>query len=277
MHARLKQIYPALLLAVSFLVLYYPVIWKLVQDWEVDPNYSHGYFIPFIAGYMAWLKRDELKRAAGRGSNWGLALVLAGLLQYFVAWVGSEYFLQGTSMIVVLLGSVIYLRGGRVGGILLVPVLYLIFMIPLPAIIWNQLAFPLALLASKAAAGVIQLLGWSILREGNILTLPNITLQVADACSGLRSLTTLLALSALLAFISSLRTWKKWVLFLVAVPAALFCNVFRLIATAFLANCFGSQMAEGFIHEFSGLVVFILGLILLLLVQALLYRTGSDE
>lgn len=274
---RLNYIIPALLLSASLLLLYYPVIWKLILDWEVDPNYSHGYFIPFIAAYMIWTRKERLKQLPLKGTKWGIGLVILGLLQYFVSWVGSEYFLQGTSLILVLLGSVIFLWGTGAGYILLVPILYLIFMIPLPAIIWNQIAFPLALFASKGATEAIQSLGWSILREGNILHLPNITLQVADACSGLRSLTTLLALSALLAYISSLSVWKKWILFLAAVPVALLGNIFRLTATAFLANRYGSRMAEGFIHEFSGFVVFILGLVMLLLIQALLYRLGRGH
>ncbi|MFW5906500.1 MAG: exosortase/archaeosortase family protein [Desulfobia sp.] len=265
-----------LLLFASFLGLYYPVFLKLIQDWEVDPNYSHGYFIPLIAAYMIWLKKDELKQIDYRGTNWGLILVIPGLLQFFLAWVGSEYFLQGISLIVVLLGSVIYLWGGKAGHVLLVPILYLIFMIPLPAIIWNQLSFPLALTASKAATWVAGAMGLSILREGNVLTMPNITLQVAEACSGLRSLTTLLALSALLAYISSLKNWKKWVLFLAAVPVAVLGNIFRLTTTALLANRYGSHMAEGFIHEFSGMVVFIVGLIMLLLMLALLSRLGNQ-
>jgi exosortase len=139
-------------------------------------------------------------------------------------------------------------------------------MVPLPAIIWNKVAFPLSLFASMSAAQAIDLIGLSVLREGNIITLPNITLQVVEACSGLRSLVTLLAMSALLASMAPFRAYSQWILFLAAVPVALLCNVIRLVGTAILAHNFGAGMAQGFIHDFSGWLVFVLGLGLLLLV-----------
>jgi len=187
-----------------------------------------------------------------------------------LSWVGSEYFLQGTSIIVTLLGCILYLYGWKISWRTAIPILYLLFMIPLPAIIWNQIAFPLKLYASSAAAMMINTLGYTVLREGNILTLPNITLEVADACSGLRSLTSLLALSALLAYLADHGWLKKMIIFLSAVPIAIVCNIFRLTATAVLARHFGAAVAEGFIHEFSGIVVFVLGLIMLAGVRGLM-------
>ena len=259
-----------LLPIVTFIVLYYPVIQKLLQDWNQDANYSHGYFIPVMAGFMIWMQRERLQRALKRPSNTGLVVIVLGLLQFIVAWVGSEYFLQGTSIIVVLLGSVLYLWGWQVALLTLIPLAYLIFMVPLPAIIWNKLSFPLALFASKISADLVSGMGLTILREGNILTLPNITLQVADACSGLRSLTTLLALSAFVAFISDHTAGRKWILFLSGVPIAIASNIIRLAGTAFLARHYGATVAHGFIHDFSGWVVFVLGLGMLLGVNALL-------
>jgi exosortase len=150
-------------------------------------------------------------------------------------------------------------------------------MVPLPAIIWNKLAFPLALFASKISADLVGFMGLSILREGNILILPNITLQVVEACSGLRSLTTLLALSAFVAFFVDHPAWKKWLLFLSGVPIALASNVVRLAGTAVLARHFGSQAAHGFIHDFSGWVVFVLGLLMLLGVNAVLTKIGRRK
>lgn len=257
----------------SFLVLYYQVFLKLIQDWERDPNYSHGYFIPVLAVYMIWSRRQDIFQAGiAPHFFWGILLVLLGLLQLMLAWVGSEYFLQGASMIPVLLGISMLFWGPAVTGKMLVPIVYLIFMIPLPAIIWNQLAFPLALMASKVAAQTIDLMGLVILREGNILYLPNVTLQVEEACSGLRSLTTLFALSALVAYLCQLRQLSKWIIFLAAVPIAMVGNVLRLIATSVLARYFGPGMAEGFIHEFSGWVLFVFGLIVLVLLHNLLAR-----
>lgn len=259
----------------AFIFLYFPVMQKLIQDWNNDANYSHGFFIPFLAGFMLWMQRDRLRSTLKSPSNIGLGIIVLGLLQYIAAWVGSEYFLQGTSMIVVLLGSVLYLWGWRVALLSLVPLVYLVFMVPLPAIIWNKLSFPLALFASKVSADLVSAMGLSIMREGNILTLPNITLQVADACSGLRSLTTLLALSAFVAFISDHTGTKKWILFLAGVPIAIVSNIIRLTATAVLARHFGATVAHGFIHDFSGWVVFVIGLIMLLGVNAVLGKFGS--
>lgn len=264
--------YTGLLLG-SFALLYYRIFIKLIQDWEVDPNYSHGYFIPVLAIYMIWSKRQEIMDIRVDPSLfWGLLVLMAGLLQLMVAWVGSEYFLQGTSMILVLVGISLIFWGPGVTRKLLVPIAYLIFMIPLPAIIWDQLAFPLALMASKIAAFSVDAMGLSILREGNILYLPNVTLQVEEACSGLRSLTTLFALSALVAYLCHLRVSFKWILFLAAVPIALAGNALRLIATAILARHFGSGMAEGFIHELSGWVLFVFGLIILVLLHNLMAK-----
>lgn len=268
--SRLTSLGPWLILGLVLSGLYFPVLTRLLHDWDIDPNYSHGYFVPFIAGFMVWTRKDSLQLCPVRPCPWGLALVVLGLLQLFVAWVGSEYFLQGVSLIVVLTGTVLTLWGWPRTVFVLLPLIYLIFMIPLPAIIWNTIAFPLALFASKNAVSILDVLGFSVLREGNVITLPSITLQVVEACSGLRSLVTLLALSALVAFLTPMPIWRKWVLFLAAVPVALACNVLRLVATAVLAQYFGPGMAHGFMHDFSGFVVFGLGLGLLLLTAWLL-------
>jgi len=275
--SNLRPSIPFFALSASFLLLYYPVVVKLVQDWGVDDNYSHGYFIPFIAAYMVWQKKEELASAPKKGSLWGLVVVLMGLAQFALAWAGSEYFLQGTSIVVVLFGVVLFLWGSASTKIVWVPIAYLAFMVPLPAILWNKIAFPMKLFASKVAADAIQALGFTVLREGNILTLPNTVLEVADACSGLRSLTSLLALSAAMAYLASMGSWKKWLLFLSAAPIAVVCNVLRLIGTAVLARYYGAAVAEGFLHTFSGWLVFILGLAMLAAVYALLQRPRPTQ
>lgn len=269
--------YPLIALAAAFLLLYWPVFRKLLQDWGTDDNYSHGYFIPFIAGYMVWQRRDQLAEVVWKPAGWGLLVLLAGLCQLLLAWVGTEYFLQASSMLLVLFGTALFLAGTAITGQLAIPILYLLFMIPIPAILWNQVAFPMKLFASAAATEVIQAMGYTILREGNVLTLPNITLEVVDACSGLRSLTSLLALSGALAYLSNLSSVKKWILFLAAAPIAILSNVTRLTVTAILAKHYGAVAAEGFLHEFSGWLVFILGLALLLGVQAALASTGTKQ
>ena len=261
------------LLSLCFLLVYYQVILQLAYSWDNNPNYSHGYFIPFISAFMVWYKRGEIFGQEIRPRPvLGTLLILAGLMQLMVAWVGSEYFLQASSMIPVLIGLTLVFWGTAVTRKMLVPILFLIFMIPLPAILWNQLAFPLALMASKIGASAVDMMGLPILREGNILYLPNVTLQVEEACSGLRSLTTLFALSALIAYMSPLKRVSKLIIFLAAVPIALVGNIVRLIATAVLAKYFGSVVAEGFIHDFSGWLLFVFGLVFLMLLQSFLTK-----
>jgi len=265
-------------ITISFVLLFHEVLLKLVAIWETNPNYSHGYFIPFLAGLMIWLKRGEIFGVAIAPSlTWGVVFVLAGITQLFMGYLANVNFLSATSLIPVLLGISLFFWGTSVTRRLLVPVLFLIFMIPLPAIIWNQLAFPLSLMASKLSADFIHILGMPILREGNILYLPNVTLQVEEVCSGLRSLTTMFALSALVAYLSPLNRVFKLVVFLAAVPIAIAGNIVRLIATAILARHYGPVVAEGFIHDFSGWLIFVFGLIILLLLQMLLTRLDPEK
>lgn len=266
-----------LILSALFIALYYHVIAGMIHDWEVNKNYSHGYLIPFIAGYMIWNIRKELLQIEISPNNWGALLILAGAGQLIVAWVGSEYFLQRTSIIVILFGITLFLAGSTFARKLSIPLLYLIFMIPIPAIIWNKFAFPMKLFASYIAVHVVNAIGISILREGNILHLASTTLEVADACSGIRSLTSLLALSAAFVFFVNLTKWKKLVLFLSAVPIAIFTNVLRLTITAALASRYGEKVARGFLHDFSGWLIFMLGLVMLIGVNVLLSRTKKDS
>ncbi|WP_319586825.1 exosortase A [uncultured Desulfobulbus sp.] len=260
-----------LLLILGALVgLYSPVLVVLTQEWSTNDNYSHGFFIPLISGYMIFTMRAELNNISLRPANWGLLLLLIGLAQLYIGKVGSEFFLQRTSIIFVLLGIALFLLGAAMVRKLLLPIGYLIFMVPLPAIIWNKIAFPMQLYSSAITEKVIQVTGIPVLREGNVLHLAQTTLEVVDACSGLRSLTTMFALSAALAWFSDCADWKKWVLFLVAAPVAIFANIIRLTGTASLASLYGEKVAQGFLHEFSGLFTFAFGLMLLVLTKIIL-------
>ena len=245
-------------------ILYLPYLQTLVAAWGTNDDYSHGYFIPLISMYMIWSVRDQLASAKIKPTNLGLLLVAIGLGLLLISKIGSELFLQRLSLIVVLLGLVLFLFGREYFKLLKWPILYLIFMIPLPAIIWNKIAFPLQLFASYLTEHIIRLLGIPIFRQGNVLHLAETTLEIVAACSGLRSLLTMFALSSLLVWMSSLPLNRKWILFFSAVPAAILANLIRLTTTAILASRFGPDVALGFLHDFSGWLTFVVGLCILL-------------
>ncbi len=267
MEKRNKIYYQCLILGIGFIALYYPFLLTLIGDWRQNPNYSHGFLIPFISVWLIYSLKDRFKTTPYQPSNWGLVLIFCAVIQLIVAKIGMEYFLQRTSIIVLFLGIALFLYGKNITKLLLIPICYLIFMIPIPAIIWNKIAFPLQLFASYLTEHVIRFLGMPVLREGNVLILSTITLEVVDACSGIRSLTTMMALSVPLTFFMLGGAVRKIVFFLSSIPIAIFVNIVRLTVTAILSAMYGEVFAKGFLHEFSGMITFALGLALLYLVK----------
>lgn len=237
--------------------VYHSIVPDMVLDWKKDDNYSHGFLVPFIAGYLAYMRRDDLLAVEVRPSNAGLGIVALGLLMLFLGWMGTEYFTMRSSMVVIIAGAVLYLLGWKIFTILLAPLAYLLLMVPIPYIIYDAAAFPLKLFVTKVSVLSMKALGVVVLQEGNILMFPNITLEVADACSGLRSIMSLLALGAAYAFVFFPRVRDRVILILSTLPIAVFTNCLRVIATGILAQYFGSAAAEGFFHEFAGLFVFV--------------------
>jgi exosortase len=266
----------AAIVVAALLGLYWPFLATLAQDWHDDPDYSHGYFIPFIAAYMIYSKRRQLAGTITKPMNSGLLLLAMGLMLLVVGKVSAEFFTQRVSLLVVLLGLIAFFGGRPFLRLLASPILYLIFMIPLPAIVWNQIAFPMQLFSTALTEKIIYAMGIPVFREGNVLHLADTTLEVVAACSGLRSLLTMFALAAALAFFSKFHLWSKMTLFFSAMPVAIAANIIRLTGTAFLANIYGSRVAEGFLHEFSGLVVFFLGLAMLIGIHNLLTRLARS-
>jgi exosortase len=215
---------------------------------------------------MVWYKKDQLRKIPIQPSRIGLGIIILGLLVHVAANIGAELFLMRFSMVITLSGIIIYALGIPMFKAVLIPVAYLVLMIPIPAILWNQVAFPLQLLAAKLSAGMIAWIGIPVYREGNILHLAVTSLEVVDACSGLRSLTSLLALTGIFAYMAPLSVVKKWVLFFSAVPIAVAVNVIRLTVTAAMAVWISPDTAHGFLHDMSGLIIFGAALVLVYLV-----------
>lgn len=261
----------------AFTILFGTTIVSLVNDWNTNDNYSHGFLVPGIVGYMIWQKKDQLAKLAIEPSNLGLLVIFFGMGVFIIGNIGAELFTMRTAIVMTIVGLCIYSCGIRIAIAISVPLAYLMFMVPLPAIIWNKIALPLQLLAAQLTTNVVQLMGIPLLREGNILQLPNTTLEVVDACSGLRSLTSLLALSAAFAYMSNLTNISKWLLFLSAVPIAILVNIIRLTTTALLAIYIGPEAAHGFLHDLSGVIVFIVAFVMLYGLYAGIHRMEKNK
>ncbi len=253
-------------------LVYAPVLAGLVHDWETNPNYSHGFIIPFAVAFFVWQQRDRLRATPAKPSHWGLALAVAAEAQYLIGFLGAEYFLQRTSLLLLIAGAIVYLYGWRHLRMQLFSLALLFLAIPLPMIIFNAIAFPLQLLASSWAAALLVRFGIPVFREGNILVLPQRTLDVAEACSGIRSLFSLLALAMMVAYFVPTRFWVKLGLVASAVPLALAANAFRIAATGLIGRWFGPEYSEGFFHLFSGWLIFVFAFCGLLLEAGLLSR-----
>lgn len=286
-------------LAISFAIAfaYATVLVKLFRDWWNDENYSHGLLIPFIIGYIVWTQRDKLARVAARPST-----LLGGLaigFSLFALWAGvagAELYTPRLSLILLIVGITVYFWGFSLLRLLLVPLSLLFLAMPIPAIIFNKIAFPLQLFASRCAVWSMSMLGIPVLRQGNIIELKPLNsfdtkkLEVVEACSGIRSLMTLLTLAVVFAYfthtpsdddpgsgkrfgwLKSYWFWRAAIIVASAVPIAILTNAFRVSGTGVLAHYYGTTVADGFFHSFSGWAIYIVAFILLFGIGIILDR-----
>jgi len=251
---------------------YWAVVHGMVLDWMHDENNSHGFIVPLVSGYMVWKTRDRLLEQPVRPNPWGLALAAFGTAMLMAGWLATEYFTMRASLLVVLAGAGLYWFGARVMAVLAGPLAYMVLMIPIPAIAYDAAAFPLKLFVTKVSVAAMKAMGIMVTREGNVMVFPNITLEVVNACSGLRSLTSLLAVGLAYVILFARGAWVRAALVALIFPIALAANMTRVIGTGVLAQHFGAAAAEGFFHEFAGLVIFLTSIALLMGAHKLLSR-----
>jgi exosortase len=278
------RVWKPLLLVAAVAFAYWGVLARLGRFWWEDENYSHGLLIPFVIGYILWAERDRFAGVEKRPRVvWGAAATVVALLALWIGTAGAELFTQRMSLVLLLSGLVVYFWGWRLLRAVLVPLLLLALAVPVPAIVFNKVAFPLQLFASRCAVWAMRLFDIPVLREGNVIELYPLgsqttkRLEVVEACSGIRSLMTLVTLAVVFAYFTSpsdddgkggsrlarYRTLRAVLIVLAAVPIAIITNAARVSGTGVLARFYGTQVADGFFHEFSGWVIYIAAFLLL--------------
>jgi exosortase len=262
-----RQIAGILFVVVAIALVYGRVFVRLAGDWIIDGNYSHGFLIVPIAAYFVWERRAKLAATPAQPSWLGLGLLFFGFAVLLAGLWGSELFLSRFSIIPMLAGIVLFIWGWGHLRILAFPIAFLFLMIPIPAIIFNQIAFPLQLLASQAGESAMTMAGIPVLREGNVLILAHTTLEVAEACSGIRSLVSLITLGFVYGYFIDHRTWVRALIVVSAIPVAILANAARVAGTGMAAHWIGPEAAEGFFHDFSGWIVFIFAFAMMLVLQ----------
>lgn len=253
----------SLFLLASFAFLYRDVIISLIRDWINDDNYSHGFLIVPIALYFVWQRREKLAAATGRPTIVGLIFILSSLGVLVVGLLGSELFLTRLSLFGIIIGGILFLYGWQHLRILAFPTAFLLLMIPIPRILFDQIVFPLQLVASYLAEASLSTLHVPVLREGNLIVLANATLEIAEACSGLRSLISLLTLGIVYGYFTDSRTSVRIALAAGTIPVAIIANGLRVAGTGLAAHYYGAKAAEDFFDTFSGWVLFSIAFFLL--------------
>jgi exosortase len=309
-----KHLWQILAISSALILAYATVLAKLGHDWWTDENYSHGLLIPFIIAFVLWSQRERLTRAARRPSCvLGLSAVLCALFALWAGTAGAELYLQRTSLVLMLAGTALYFWGFSLLRLLVVPLFLLLLAIPIPAIVFNKIAFPLQLFASRCAVWAMTLFDIPVLRQGNVIELMPLgaretkKLEVVEACSGIRSLMTLVTLAVVFAYFTHPRAdnhgdsgdgdrppsppssiasriasqlsrlksysfWRSTIIVLSAVPIAIFTNALRVSGTGVLARYYGTRVADGFFHSFSGWVIYVVAFLMLFGVGWLLDR-----
>ena len=251
------------------LVGYAGVLNYLVHQWINDEDMGHGFFVPLVAGYIAWQRRAALASAKTSTNYWGLVLVLFSAIFLTVGTLGAQIVVSRIGFLIALVGAILFLCGTQVLRILAFPLFLLVFMIPIPAMIYARITLPLQLFASRVAETILSLFGIPVLRDGNVLELASQRLSVVEACSGIRSLLSLSFLSLVYAYFFDNKQWMRWALLASTIPIAIAANSARVTLTGMISE-YRADLAQGFFHSAEGWVLFIIALVLLIVVHRLI-------
>ena len=265
-----KVSWPAVAWFSGLLILCYaPILYRMGVQWATDENMGHGFFVPIVAGYIAWQRKDLLLATPRGSSVWGLVLIVWAGLQALAATLGAELFTARLAFVMAVFGAILFTGGKRRLMVLLFPLLLLLFMIPIPQILYARLTLSLQMLASELGEFLISAMGIPVIRTGNLLELPSQTLDIADACSGIRSLLSLGFLSLVYAYFSDKRPWMRWALLAATVPIAIGANAIRVALTGLLSEI-DTKLAQGAYHEMEGYIVFVVAVAALLVTHRLI-------
>jgi exosortase D (VPLPA-CTERM-specific) len=267
----------ALLLLVAW--LYASILARLFLQWvgpHSDPNFEHGIFVPLFALFVLWRDRKKLQDIPSSPSWAGLPLVILSLLMLALGVLGAELFFSRVSLLILLAGLILLFEGWPFFRAVLFPWAFLILMIPIPNLLLQQVTFPLQMLAAKLSTALLQLVNVPVLREGNVITLASMPLNVAEACSGIRSLLSLVTLSIIYGYLLETRMWVRVALVCSAVPIAVAANSFRIFGTGLLVQYWDPEKAEGFYHALGGWLIFVVALLMLFAVHRLFSLIGKS-
>jgi exosortase len=264
----------ALVIAGLAAALYGPVLTHLVADWWQNPDYSHGFVVPLFVGYVLYQWRHRLPQVPFEPSNLGLPVMIGAIGLLLAGSLGAELFVARFSLLFLLGGMLLFFAGWKMLRAVAFPLAFLALMIPLPVIIYNQITFPLQLLASRLSSNWLELVGVPVLQEGNVLVLPNYSLEVVEACSGIRSLMSLIALAIAYGYFVEKRLWARITLVVLMLPIAVASNALRVVGAGVLTYFFGPYAAEGFFHLFQGWLIFVSAVACMLLAHRVLLQIG---
>ncbi len=273
----LRRWLPYAIIAILLGILYYKVAAKLVFDWYDLPDYGHGFLVPFFSLFLLWDNRVAIRQTPLRQSWSGLPLVVLGLLVLILGIYGADLFLSRISFLILLSGLIWLFFGLPMLKVIRFPLGVLLLAIPFPAIVFNQITFPLQLFASQLASTILPWLGVPVLQEGNVINLPVMPLEVAEACSGIRSLMSLFTLALFYGYFLERTTLRRLILALASIPIAVAANAARIVGTGLCVQYWDPDKALGFFHEFQGWVMFVISLTCLFLLHRLLSLIFPDR